>query len=71
MSKADIDVVGRPSDEDAVKLTLAFYCILEPDKRRSVLALAEQLARESQRVDGITHFTDLDSGTWIEAKPPH
>lgn len=71
MSKADIDVVGRPSDEDAVQLTLAFYCILEPEKRRSVLALAEQFARESQRVDGITHFTDLDSGTGIAAKSPH
>jgi hypothetical protein len=69
MSKADGDAVGRPPDEDAVRLTLAFYCILEPDKRRRVLALAERLAKESQRVDGVTHFTDLDSNTG--SKSPH
>ncbi|MET0675036.1 MAG: hypothetical protein ABW175_04495 [Bradyrhizobium sp.] len=71
MSKADVDAVGRPSDEDAVRLTLAFYCILEPDKRRSVMALAEQLAKESQRVDGVTHFTDLDPKSEIKGKSPH
>lgn len=69
MSKADGDAVGRPPDEDAIRLTLAFYCILEPDKRRSVLALAERLAKESKRVDGVTHFTDLDSNA--ETKSPH
>jgi hypothetical protein len=69
MSKVGDDGVGRPPDEDAVRLTLAFYCILEPDKRRSVLALAERLAKKSQRVDGVTHFTDLDPNT--EIKSPH
>lgn len=63
MSKADGDAVGRPPDEDAIRLTLAFYCILEPDKRHSVLALAERLAKESKRIDGVTHFTDLDANT--------
>lgn len=66
MSQADGDAVGRPTDEDAVRLSLAFYCILEPDKRRSVLALAERLAKESRRVDGVTHFTDIDSNTEIK-----
>jgi hypothetical protein len=69
MSEADGDAVGRPPDEDAVRLSLAFYCILEPDKRRRVLALAERLAKESKRVDGIPHFSDLDSSA--ENKSPH
>ena len=52
--------LGRPTDEEALKLTVSFYCILEPDKRALVLALAQRLAKESRRVDGFTHFTDLD-----------
>jgi hypothetical protein len=39
-----------PSDKEALKLALAFYCIMEPDKRATVLSLAERLARESAAV---------------------
>jgi hypothetical protein len=67
MSGSGDEALGPPSDEEALKLTLSFYCILEPDKRMQVLALAQQLAKESKRVDGHTHFTDLDPA--IGAKP--
>lgn len=33
------------SDEDALRLVLAFYCIMEPDKRDEVMALAQRYAR--------------------------
>jgi quinol monooxygenase YgiN len=47
---------GRASDQEALRLVIAFYCIVEPDKRAAVLALAEKLAKESPVVDGVTHF---------------
>lgn len=37
---------GVPFD-DAMRLAIAFYCILEPDKRAIVMALAEKYADHS------------------------
>jgi len=51
--------MGRASDQEALRLTIAFYCIMEPEHRAEVLALAEKFARDSQRVKGVTHFLDL------------
>lgn len=42
------------SDEEALRLVLAFYCILEPDRRNEVLALAESYAATANMVDGVT-----------------
>lgn len=56
-------MLDRATDEEALRLTLAFYCIMEPESRAEVLALAEKLAAESQHVEGITHFLDLVPGT--------
>jgi hypothetical protein len=70
MSGLEDETLGRPSDEEALTLTLSFYCILEPDKRMQVLALAQQFARESRRVDGFTHFTDLDPAIGSKPKSP-
>ena len=50
----------RASDEEALKLTVAFYCIMEPERRAELLALADKHARDSARVDGVTHYLDLD-----------
>jgi hypothetical protein len=36
---------------------------MEPSCRAQVLALAEKLARQSPRVEGITHFSDLTDET--------
>jgi hypothetical protein len=52
-------MLGRASDEEALRLTLAFYCILEPERRAEVLKLAERLAAQSEHVEGVTHFLDL------------
>jgi hypothetical protein len=52
-------MLARASDEEALRLALAFYCIMEPECRQEVLALAERLATKSQRVDGVAHFLDL------------
>jgi hypothetical protein len=40
-------------DQDAVRLMLAFYCILEPEKRAELLALAERYASQSEVVDNL------------------
>ncbi len=53
-------MLGRPDDEEALRLTVAFYCIMEPDKRAIILDLAEQFARASQTVEGCVHFLLLD-----------
>jgi len=53
-------MLGRPDDKEALRLTLAFYCIMEPAKRAIVLSLAEQFARTSQTVEGCVHFLLLD-----------
>jgi hypothetical protein len=53
-------VIGRPTDEEALRATMAFYCIMEPEKRAEVLALVERYAAESQVVEGVTHFLLLE-----------
>lgn len=65
MSKSAI--LGRAPDDEALRLTVAFYCIMEPERRAEVLALVEQLASQSQHVEGVTHFRDLQPGN----KSPH
>ena len=52
-------MLGRPSDAEALKLILAFYCIMEPERRAEVLSLTERYASNSQVVEGITHFLNL------------
>jgi hypothetical protein len=52
-------MIGRPQEEEALRLVIAFYCIMEPDKRAEILALAEKLAKESQVVEGVPHFLTL------------
>lgn len=52
-------MIGRASDDDALKLVVAFYCIMEPDKRAELVALAERFASESQVVEGCSHFLML------------
>jgi hypothetical protein len=47
-------------DEEALKLVLAFYCILESDKRSEVLSLAKRYATESRAADRHTHFPTVD-----------
>jgi hypothetical protein len=39
------------SDEEALRLTLAFYCIMEPEKPAIVLALAERYAGQTQAAE--------------------
>ena len=53
-------MVGRPSDEEALRMVVAFYCVMEPERRAELLQLAEKLASESQVVEGCTHFLLLD-----------
>jgi hypothetical protein len=49
----------RPADSEALRLVVAFFCIMEPEKRAEVVALAERYASESRVVDGATHFLML------------
>jgi hypothetical protein len=47
---------GYASDETALKLVLAFYCIMEEDKRNQVLALAQRYAAQPNTVsDDVIH----------------
>lgn len=41
----------RPTDDEALRLVIAFYCIMEPDRQAQVLALAERYADESRDAD--------------------
>lgn len=54
------DCPHRASDEEALRLVLAFYCILEPEKRNEVLTLAEHYAANAKVVDGLTHYLLLE-----------
>ena len=49
-------MLGRPTDQEALRVLVAFCCIMEPEKRAEVLRLAELFATRSQTVDGCTHF---------------
>lgn len=53
-------MLGRPANKEALRLVVAFYCILEPEKRAELVKLAEQLAAASPVVDGFTHFNLLE-----------
>lgn len=48
----------RATDDEALRLVLAFYCIMEPEKRDALLALAERYASSSAG-EG-TSFPDAD-----------
>ena len=58
-------MLGRPSDEEALRIVVAFYCIMEPDKRAELIKLAEALATQSQIVDGCTHFSLLERDNMV------
>lgn len=51
--------LGRASDEEALRLVVAFYCIMESERRSEVIALAERYATASSVVEGVTHFQML------------
>ena len=61
-ARADHSVanLGRPSEREAHSVIVAFFCIMEPDKRAEILTLAERYAKESQVVPGITHYLLLN-----------
>jgi hypothetical protein len=58
----ELAVLGRPSDEEALRIVIAFCCIMEPEKRAELVQLAETFAKQSTVVDGCTHFSLLDCG---------
>lgn len=45
---------AEASDDDALRLMLSFYCILEPERRAEVMALAERYASKPEAVDRLT-----------------
>jgi hypothetical protein len=55
----------RAADDEALRLVMAFYCIMEPVKAKQVLALAERYAIESKVVDGYTHFLMLERDSHV------
>lgn len=57
---------SRPSDDEALRVVVAFFCIMEPEKRAEVLALAERYAKESRVVDGVTHFLMLEESAKLD-----
>lgn len=46
----DADACLPVDDEKALKLVLAFYCIMEPEKRAEVMDLATRYAAEGRTV---------------------
>jgi hypothetical protein len=66
----ELSVLGRPSEAEALRMVVAFYCIMEPEKRAEIIKLAETLAAESQVVEGCTHFLLLDRHAKTSNEPP-
>jgi hypothetical protein len=54
-----LDMLGRASHQEALKLVFAFMCIMEPEKRAGVLAIAERYAEAPQIVDASDAFIKL------------
>lgn len=48
------DVFEDVVDKQALRLTLAFYCILEPQKRDEVMALALRYAIKPPATNGLS-----------------
>lgn len=63
-------MLGRPSEAEALRMVVAFYCIMEPEKRAEIIKLAETFAAESQVVEGCTHFLLLERHAKAEAEQP-
>ena len=60
------------SFEDAMRLAIAFYCIMEPDKRATIMALAEKYADPSLLADAMRDQSRafLESGAaWLQPEP--
>jgi hypothetical protein len=62
-------MLGRPSEAEALRMVIAFYCIMEPEKRAEIIKLAEIFATESQVVEGHTHFLLLERRAETEDRP--
>lgn len=62
MSEDDI----VPTFEEAMRLTIAFYCIMEPEKREVVRALVEKYANRSRLQEAAAEPT-FDK---VESRPP-
>jgi hypothetical protein len=57
-----------PTFDEALRLALAFYCIMEPEKRAVVMALVEKFADPSRLIDAqiqeaITLFASPESAS--------
>ena len=63
-------MLGRPADEEALRMIVAFFCIMEPERRAELIELAETFAKQSQVVDGCTHFLLLDRGGQDQSASP-
>lgn len=47
---------SHPSNRESLRLMLAFFCIMQADRRVEVIQLAERLATDSI-ADGLTHVS--------------
>jgi hypothetical protein len=56
-------------DNEALRLGLAFYCIMEPDKRQLIVDLAESYARDSPAIEGQPNFKVLSNRRASKKKP--
>ena len=65
MAKLPSELAEMASDKDALRLILGFYCILEPERRAEVMALAERYSREAAADNG------LASGRTVKLQEAH
>ena len=54
-------MIDRPSDYDVLSFVIAFFCIMEPERRAELLALTERYATSSEAVDGIPHYSTINA----------
>jgi hypothetical protein len=64
--------MGQAVDEDALRLVIAFYCIMEPKKREQVAALAQRYANSTQlTTDQVTFESVKNTGKPRRAESRH
>ena len=59
----DLDLA---SDAEAIRLVLAFYCILEPERRAEVMALARRYADQAalhDQIERLSEDAEIKTGT--------
>jgi hypothetical protein len=63
-------VQRRPTEEETLRLVVAFYCIMETENRDCLIELAEMFAKQSQAAEGNSSALNRDQPAAPEGREP-